>query len=91
MKTCELCGELFEPLHHRQKYCNYDDEAGFDCINAQEDLREAAEDALEARRTARCAHCSEPAGWSGRGRPRRFCSRRCRQADYRKRKIQQAA
>lgn len=91
MKPCPLCGELFEASHPRKRYCDYYDEAGYDCINAQEDLREAVEDALEARRTARCANCGEAAGWGGRGRPRRFCSRRCKQADYRQRRAQQAA
>ncbi len=83
-KSCPLCGQLFEPLNRWQKYCAYD-EAGYDCINAQEDIAEAAEDAREARTAARCTHCAGPTGWGGRGRPRRFCSSKCRQADYRKR------
>ncbi|MEV0117582.1 hypothetical protein AB0H77_30815 [Streptomyces sp. NPDC050844] len=91
MKPCPLCGELFEVWHPRKRFCDYYDEAGYDCINAQEDLKEAAEDALEARKSAQCAQCAEPAGWTGRGRPRRFCSQRCKQADYRKRRAQQAA
>ncbi len=91
MKPCALCGELFEPLHHRQKFCNYADEAGTECQAMQDDLEEAAWLTQEARKEARCAHCSKPAGWIGRGRPRRFCSRRCKQADYRKRVAQQAA
>ena len=85
MKKCPLCGNLFEAWHPRKKYCDYNDEAGYDCINAQEDLKEAAEDARESRQRARCAHCGGPAGWTGRERPRHFCSNRCKQADYRNR------
>ncbi|MFE1872612.1 hypothetical protein ACFW9N_17150 [Streptomyces sp. NPDC059496] len=91
MKNCPLCGELFEVWHPRKRFCDYKDEAGYDCVNAQEDLLEVAEFALEDRRAARCAHCGESAGWTGKGRPRRFCSPRCKQADYRKRKTQTAA
>lgn len=90
MKPCPLCGELFEVWHPRKRYCDYNEEAGYDCINAQEDLVEASEFALEARRQASCAHCGESAGWTGRGRPKRFCTRRCRQANYRKRRTRQA-
>lgn len=89
MKPCPLCGELFEPLRPRQKYCDYAEEAGTDCMTAQDDLEEAAWLAAEDRKDARCAYCGEPAGWSGRGRPRRFCSSRCKQADYRQRRTQQ--
>ncbi|WHM36236.1 hypothetical protein [Streptomyces sp. BPTC-684] len=91
LKPCPLCGEHFLITSKRKKYCDYYDEAERDCQTMQDDLEEAAWIAAEERKTAECAHCGEPAGWTGRGRPKRFCSRRCRQADYRKRKAQQAA
>lgn len=84
-RTCELCGGVFEPIRARQKYCTYD-EAGHDCVNLQEDLLELAEEAHEARLSAQCVHCGESAGWTGKGRPRKYCSRRCKVADFRRRK-----
>ncbi|WP_457031137.1 hypothetical protein [Kitasatospora sp. P5_F3] len=86
LKPCPLCGEHFEATSTRKKYCDYYDEAERDCQTAQDDLEEAAELAGLARTEAECAHCSGPAGWTGRGRPRRFCSPRCKQADYRVRR-----
>ncbi|MEU7163179.1 hypothetical protein AB0A70_00775 [Streptomyces morookaense] len=85
-KICPLCGETFEATHPLKKYCDYSDEAERDCQDAQDDLEEAQWIAEYDRKNATCAHCGEPAGWSGHGRPRRFCSNRCKTADYRKRR-----
>ncbi|NEA19188.1 hypothetical protein [Streptomyces halstedii] len=90
-KPCPLCGEPFHVTSKRKKFCDYHDEAEDDCRAAQDDLDDAAWLAAEERRTALCVHCGQPAGWSGRGRPRRFCSNHCKQADYRKRRAQRAA
>ncbi|MGW2230175.1 hypothetical protein [Streptomyces formicae] len=86
LKECPLCGDRFEVTHPRKKYCDYQDEAERHCQDAQDDLEEAEWIADAERREAICAHCGEPAGWSGRGRPRRFCSNRCKTADYRRHK-----
>jgi endogenous inhibitor of DNA gyrase (YacG/DUF329 family) len=86
LKRCPLCGEGFEVTHPRKKYCDYNDEAEEDCRTAQDDLDEAAELAAMERAEAECAHCGNPAGWTGRGRPRRYCSNRCKTAAYRNRK-----
>ncbi|MGK5533483.1 hypothetical protein [Streptomyces sp. URMC 129] len=90
-KTCPLCGELFEVTRPGKKFCDYWDEAEADCKAAQDDLEEAAEEAAQARQNAVCENCGEPAGWSGRGRPRRYCSNRCKTAAYRHRKAAEAA
>lgn len=84
-KPCPLCGEPFEAIHPLKKFCDYEDEAERHCQDAQDDLEEAEAIAAVEREEAVCAHCGEPAEWSGRGRPRRFCSNRCKTADYRKR------
>lgn len=91
LAPCPLCGEGFVVTNSRKKYCDYFDEAETDCQTAQDDLEEGAWLAAEERKTAECAHCGEPAGWSGRGRPKRFCTPRCKQADYRKRRTQTTA
>jgi endogenous inhibitor of DNA gyrase (YacG/DUF329 family) len=88
LRICALCGGDFEPVRPRQKFCTYDmagfdDEAGFLCINLQEDLWELEEDAKAARESAVCAHCGKSAGWTGRGRPKKYCSGRCKVADFR--------
>lgn len=90
-KPCPLCGEPIQVTSKRKKFCDYYDEAEDDCRAAQDDLNDAEWLAAEERRTAQCTHCGKPTGWSGRGRPRRFCSNRCKQADYRTRRAQSAA
>ncbi|MEV6420557.1 hypothetical protein [Streptomyces sp. NPDC051662] len=87
LKPCPLCGDSFLATYPLKKFCDYESEAERDCQDAQDDLEEAELIAAVEREEAVCAHCGEPAGWSGRGRPRRFCSNRCKTADYRKRKI----
>ncbi len=90
LKLCPLCGEMFVVTSSRKKFCDYYDEAEQDCQAAQDDLYEAAEIAPIVRMEADCARCSRPVNWSGRGRPKRFCSPRCKQADYRARKANAA-
>lgn len=86
LKPCELCGEAFQPKNARQRWCDYAEEAERDCQSIQDDLEEAAEYAAEERREVLCEHCGESAGWTGQGRPRKFCSNRCKTAEYRARK-----
>jgi hypothetical protein len=88
LRVCELCGGTFEPVRPRQRYCTYDiagfdDEAGGECESKQAELLEIADYWKEARATAVCAHCGEPVGWAGRGRPRKYCSGRCKVAAFR--------
>lgn len=85
-RTCVLCGEEFFPRHKRQHYCDYFDDAERACKLMQDDLEEAADFAAEDRANALCEHCGESAGWTGNGRPRKFCSDRCKTAEYRARK-----
>lgn len=91
LKRCPLCGELFEVTRRGKKFCDYWDEAEDDCKTAQDDLQEDSEEAAQARRDATCENCGEPAGWSGRGRPRRYCSDRCKTAAYRRRQAARGA
>ncbi|MFF6808613.1 hypothetical protein ACFZAG_01770 [Streptomyces sp. NPDC012403] len=77
--ACPLCGEQYE-VKRGKKFCDYYDEAEITCKTAQDDLEEAAWIAAEERKEATCAHCGKPAGWGGRGRPRKFCSNRCKTA-----------
>jgi endogenous inhibitor of DNA gyrase (YacG/DUF329 family) len=91
MQPCPLCGDQFQVTNARKKFCDYYDEAEDWCRTAQDDLEEAADIAAALREEAECAHCGEPAGWTGKGRPRRFCSPICKQRDYRARKAAERA
>ncbi|RSS82460.1 hypothetical protein [Streptomyces sp. WAC06614] len=90
MKPCPLCGDHFEVTHALKRFCDYEDEAEDFCRDAQDDLEEAKDIAQWQRENAACAHCGKPARWSGRGRPRRFCSDRCKTAQHRKAKAAQS-
>lgn len=82
-KPCELCGRPFTPMRGRQRVCDFTQQAGTSCRELQNELAVRRREAEDARWDALCAHCGENAGWSGAGRPRRFCSPRCRTAFYR--------
>lgn len=59
----------------------------------QNELAELRNQAEDDRWDAQCARegCEENTGWDGAGRPRRFCSARCKTAHYRAAKRAQAA
>ena len=80
---CELCGREFRPLRGRQSVCDYNDQAVTSCRSLQDELAQREREAQDERWDSTCAHCGEHAGWSGAGRPRRFCAPRCRTAFYR--------
>ncbi|MEV6684888.1 hypothetical protein AB0N28_06055 [Streptomyces sp. NPDC051130] len=82
-KVCTLCGASFRPLRGKQVFCDYTDQADASCSEMQ-NARDAQRLALDEERwEALCAHCEESTGWDGVGRPRKFCSDRCKQAFYR--------
>jgi hypothetical protein len=87
-KVCRLCGDTFRPLRGKQTYCDID-QASKECRELQEQHKEnqaqQALDAEDARWEAVCARegCEDSTGWTGSGRPRRFCSDRCKTANYR--------
>lgn len=83
-RTCRLCGATFPVRRGNQTYCDLErdpDRNGCEALQAKM-LRDRAE-ASEKHWDAECAHCGENTGWDGVGRPRRFCSPRCRTAFYR--------
>jgi len=79
LRTCRLCGQPFTPTSRgRQSVCPYDDADDY-CQGLQddeEDLQAMRRAALEER-VCEGPDCDQPIPYSGRGRPRRFCSRRC--------------
>jgi hypothetical protein len=82
-KLCALCGATFRPLRGRQTFCDFQNDANETCAAMQSE-RDAQRLALDSERSDKmCDHCGEWAGWDGVGRPRRFCSARCKTAHYR--------
>ncbi len=84
--TCTLCGMQFLPRYGNQKICDYNSgQADDDCKALQDELMYTIEDMQEERMRATCERegCDEPVYRPGRGRPKRFCSPRCRTAHYR--------
>lgn len=96
-KTCEACGATFRPLRGKQKVCDLIEQASKECAEAQtvraQECAQQALDTEDARWETECARngCGNNAGWDGRGRPRKFCSDRCKTAHYRAVKRQKAA
>ncbi len=82
-KVCALCGASFRPLRGKQTYCDYEDQADGSCADLQNELRQGARELENDRYDKACEHCEEWTGWDGVGRPRRFCSARCKTAHYR--------
>jgi endogenous inhibitor of DNA gyrase (YacG/DUF329 family) len=82
-KVCTLCGATFRPLRGKQAYCDYEDQADGSCAQLQNELRQRARELENERFDKLCDHCGEFTGWDGVGRPRRFCSARCKTAFYR--------
>ncbi|MGC4951307.1 hypothetical protein ACLQ2N_34690 [Streptomyces sp. DT224] len=97
-KLCRFCGAVFMVTSLKQDACSDvededgETEASYECIEAREAYEDARDDALaavaKARRNAVCAgpDCDKPAGWSGNGRPRKFCTNRCKTREMRARK-----
>lgn len=86
---CELCGTPFFPRYGNQRVCDYNSrQAGADCRSLQDDLMEAQEETQEERMSAVCERegCEVLVYRPGRGRPKRFCSPRCKTAHYRSEK-----
>lgn len=89
LSTCALCGTEFRPVRGKQRVCAVPEQADATCRELQQErdriAREHADELDEQRWEATCARegCDESTGWEGVGRPRRFCSDRCRVAHYR--------
>jgi hypothetical protein len=84
--TCALCGMKFLARYGNQRICDYNSgQADGDCKALQDDLMEQLEEAAEVREEATCERegCEVSTYRPGRGRPKRFCSPRCKTAHYR--------
>lgn len=92
-KVCRLCGADFTPLRGKQTYCDFEGQASAACCEMQSALFTQRLDGQSARWDATCARegCDDNAGWDGVGRPRRFCSPRCKTAHYRAEKRRKGA
>lgn len=82
-KVCVLCGATFRPLRGKQTFCDFEDQASGSCAELQNLQRQRASELEDERYDKLCDHCGEFTGWDGVGRPRRFCSARCKTAFYR--------
>jgi hypothetical protein len=83
-KPCAVCGALFRPTRGNQTMCD----SNQSCVQMRSQrmlLLYEVEQAESARWDAICARegCDNNAGWMGSGRPRKFCSDRCKTAHYR--------
>jgi hypothetical protein len=93
-RTCTLCGDPFAVRYRNQRVCDYNSaQASDDCLSMQDELMELREELQEQRESATCEResCEESTYRPGRGRPKRFCSPRCKTAHYRAEKQQPAA
>jgi hypothetical protein len=85
-RDCELCGMPFFPRRGNQRVCDYNSgQADANCKALQDDLIEQWEDEQDERQRTVCERegCETPTYRPGRGRPKRFCSPRCKTAHYR--------
>lgn len=84
--SCALCGERINVTSKSKTSCDENDRND-DCVDAQASVRldeiNARDEAEELREYAECEHCGADIGYGGKGRPRRFCTPRCRTAFYR--------
>lgn len=88
LRTCRLCGQPFTPVNSRQRMCRFgiDNMPGDPCYEAQDAADEHEEFVVQAWREVRDSllcegpDCTAHIPYSGRGRPKRFCSARCRVA-----------
>ncbi|GAA0914892.1 hypothetical protein GCM10009549_29820 [Streptomyces thermoalcalitolerans] len=87
-KPCRFCGELIDSYRGNDVRCPEDDRSDY-CDDLQW-AKEERQARLEARKEGpvECEgpNCTAEVVWSGRGRPRRFCSGRCRMAAVRARR-----
>jgi len=90
-RVCVLCGATFRPLRGKQTYCDYLNDADETCSAMQNELAARKRELEDVRYDKACEHCGEWAGWDGVGRPRRFCSSRCKTAFYRAAKKRNSA
>lgn len=82
LRDCKLCGQPFQPVGPgRRTVCPYNDADDF-CQGLQDDRddRQAALTASRASAECQAPTCTAPVPYSGRGRPRLYCSRSCRAA-----------
>lgn len=84
-RDCELCGDPFPVRYRNQRVCDYNSRASEDCKYLQEELMVEWEDAQDELRDAVCERegCEISVYRPGPGRPKRFCSDRCKTAHYR--------
>ncbi|WP_262700558.1 MULTISPECIES: hypothetical protein [Streptomyces] len=88
LRDCRLCGQPFQPINSRQRVCRFevDNSWGDACFEAQNAEFNRQDDVVlywrEVRDSAVCEGptCTAEIPYSGRGRPKRFCSARCRVA-----------
>lgn len=92
-RHCRLCGATFRPLRGKQSYCDFTNDADQTCAELQNELAREMTRKENQRWDAECARegCDSSTGWEGAGRPRRFCSDRCRVAHYRAERRAQTA
>ncbi|WP_157995663.1 hypothetical protein [Thermomonospora amylolytica] len=87
-RYCELCGN---PLHYSNpgKRCRMGEDTvpGELCYEQQHAPYAARRAAEDARWDAVCI-CGINAGWDGVGRPRKYCSTKCRVRAHRARKLE---
>lgn len=99
LRDCNICGQPFTPINSRQRVCRFgvDNGPGDPCYDVQDRADEHEEYVVhawrEVREDALCEGptCTAPIPYAGRGRPRRFCSARCRVAASRAAKKRGAA
>jgi hypothetical protein len=85
LRTCKLCAQPFQPTGPGQPtVCPYDDADDY-CQNLQDAQEDDQAARVAARELQECQGpgCALPVPYTGRGRPPRYCSRSCRDRDYR--------
>jgi len=88
IRTCRICGQPFQPVNARQRVCRFgvDNMPGDPCYEAQDAADEHEEFVVQAWREVRDSllcegpDCTAEIPYAGRGRPKRYCSPRCRVA-----------
>ncbi|MGW0626955.1 hypothetical protein [Streptomyces sp. NPDC002758] len=82
-RACVLCGATFRPRRGKQTFCDFENDADESCATLQTERARQRQELEGERWDKACDHCGENTCWDGVGRPRRFCSARCKQAFYR--------
>lgn len=84
LRTCRLCNQPFKPSGRGQRtVCPYEDADTY-CQGLQDNAEdaEAMRQALRQAATCEGPGCSAPLYHAGPGRPRKYCSRTCRNRGY---------